>query len=244
MCLVKLAGVAKLMPACNVRVAAKMEVETASAEVQRARRDVMQFLMLNHPVDCGICDKAGECRLQDHQYAYGAPRSRSSEPKHHKRKLHDLTPRIQLDNERCILCSRCVRFTREISRTNPLGIVERGGHAYVERNQDADPVDALLGQRHRAVPHGRAAVARFPVQEPRLVSRAGALGLHRLRARLQRQSVAAQEGVAAALGGRGSEPRDLPGDRVRQSRHQRAVALQQGLRPAQDRRRARARSRR
>jgi NADH-quinone oxidoreductase subunit G len=141
MCLVKLAGVAKLMPACNVRVAAKMEVETASADVQRARRDVMQFLMLNHPVDCGICDKAGECRLQDYQYAYGAPRSRSSEPKHRKRKLYDLTPRIQLDNERCILCSRCVRFTREISRSNLLGIVERGGHAYVERNQDADPAD-------------------------------------------------------------------------------------------------------
>ena len=142
MCLVKVAGVAKLMPACNLGVAAKMEVETASAEVQRARRDVMQFLMLNHPVDCGICDKAGECRLQDHQDAHGTPRSRSCEPKRRKRKLHELTPRIQLDNERCILCSRCVRFTKEISGSNLLGIVERGGHAYVECNQDADPADA------------------------------------------------------------------------------------------------------
>ena len=142
MCLVKVAGMAKLMPACNLPVAAKLEVETASAEVQRARRDVMQFTMLNHPVDCGICDKAGECRLQDHQDAHGAPRSRSSEPKHHKRKLHELTPRLQLDNERCILCSRCVRFTREISRSNLLGIVERGGHAYVERNPDGDASDA------------------------------------------------------------------------------------------------------
>jgi NADH-quinone oxidoreductase subunit G len=142
MCLVKVAGVAKLMPACNLAVAAKMEVETASAEVQRARRDVMQFTMLNHPVDCAICDKAGECTLQDHQDAHGTPRSRSREPKHHKRKLHDLTPRIQLDNERCILCSRCVRFTKEISRSNLLGIVERGGHAYVERNPDADCADA------------------------------------------------------------------------------------------------------
>ena len=142
MCLVKVAGMGKLMPACNLAVAPKMEIETASAEVQRARRDVLQFTMLNHPVDCGICDKAGECTLQDHQYAHGSPRSRSSEPKHHKRKLHDLTPRIQLDNERCILCSRCVRFTKEVSGSNLLGIVERGGHAYVERNPDANIADA------------------------------------------------------------------------------------------------------
>src|SRR6476646_5684797 len=141
MCLVKIEGVSKLMPSCNVSVAANMKADTASADVQRARRDVMQFLMLNHPVDCDICDKAGECRLQDHQYAYGSPRSLSSEPKHHKRKLYDLTPRIQLDNERCILCSRCVRFTKEVSRSNLLGIVERGGHAYIERTEDGDLAD-------------------------------------------------------------------------------------------------------
>jgi len=108
-------------------------VQTATPEVVRARQAVMQFMMLNHPVDCGICDKAGECRLQDYQYAFGLPRSRSNDPKRHKRKLHALSPRIQLDNERCILCSRCVRFTREVSRTNMLGIVERGGHAFVDR---------------------------------------------------------------------------------------------------------------
>jgi len=133
MCLVKVEGVPKLMPACNVNVAAKMKVQTATPEVVRARQAVMQFMMLNHPVDCGICDKAGECRLQDYQYAFGLPRSRSNDPKRHKRKLHALSPRIQLDNERCILCSRCVRFTREVSRTNMLGIVERGGHAFVDR---------------------------------------------------------------------------------------------------------------
>jgi NADH-quinone oxidoreductase subunit G len=137
-CLVKVEGVSKLMPSCNVSVADHMKVDTASAEIQRARREVMQFLALNHPADCDICDKAGECMLQDHLYVHGAPQSRSSEPKHHKRKLHDLTPRIQLDNERCILCSRCVRFTKEISGSNLLGIVERGGHAYIERNDDPD----------------------------------------------------------------------------------------------------------
>ena len=133
MCLVKVVDVPKLMPACTVSVAANMKVETEAPEVMRARQAVLQFQMLNHPVDCGICDKAGECKLQDYQFAYGVPRSRSDEPKHHKRKLHDLSDRIQLDNERCILCSRCVRFTREISKSNALGIVDRGGHSYVER---------------------------------------------------------------------------------------------------------------
>jgi NADH-quinone oxidoreductase subunit G len=102
----------------------------------------MQFLMLNHPVDCGICDKAGECRLQDYEFAYGQPRSRSVEPKRLGRKLHALSSRIQLDNERCILCSRCVRFTREVSRSNMLGIVERGAHSFVERIESVASPDA------------------------------------------------------------------------------------------------------
>ena len=132
MCLVKVNGMPKLQPACNVTVAPNMKVESSVEDVQRARREVMQFILLNHPVDCGICDKAGECRLQDYQHRYGAATSRSVEPKNHFRKLHELSPRISLDNERCILCSRCVRFTREISGSNALGIIERGSHAYVE----------------------------------------------------------------------------------------------------------------
>jgi NADH-quinone oxidoreductase subunit G len=141
LCLVRVEGVPKLMPSCNVRVAQNMKIDTASDEVQRARRDVLQFLALNHPADCPICDKAGECRLQDHLYVHGSPESRSNDPKHHKRKLYELTPRIQLDNERCILCSRCVRFTKEISGSNLLGIVDRGGHSYVERSDDGDSSD-------------------------------------------------------------------------------------------------------
>jgi NADH-quinone oxidoreductase subunit G len=138
-CLVKVEGVGKLMPACNLSAAPNMKVSTLAPEVDRAREQVMQFMMLNHPVDCGICDKAGECRLQDYEFAYGPPRSRSTDAKHHKRKLHDLSPRIQLDNERCILCSRCVRFTREVSKSHMLGIVDRGAHAVVER---VDPTSA------------------------------------------------------------------------------------------------------
>jgi NADH-quinone oxidoreductase subunit G len=99
----------------------------------------MQFITLNHPVDCGICDKAGECRLQDYQVKYG-DEPFAIDPKHHKPKFYDLSDRIVLDEERCILCSRCVRFTREISGTSQLGIVERGSHSRVER-LDGKPFD-------------------------------------------------------------------------------------------------------
>lgn len=133
MCLVKVNGLPKLMPACNLPVAPKMNIETQCDEVTKARKQVMQFILLNHPVDCGICDKAGECTLQDNEFRYGSPESRSVEPKLHQRKLVELSPRISLDNERCILCSRCVRFTREISGSNALGIVDRGCKSFVER---------------------------------------------------------------------------------------------------------------
>ena len=131
-CLVRVNNQPKLAPACNLPVTPNMVVETETEQVKAARENVLQFLFVNHPVDCGICDKAGECRLQDYQHLYGPKQSLVRDPKHHKRKLHDVGPRITLDNERCILCSRCVRFTREISGSNALGIVERGGHSYVE----------------------------------------------------------------------------------------------------------------
>lgn len=132
-CLVKVDGRPKLMPSCNLAVAPGMMVETDTEDVRAARRAVMEFITLNHPGDCGICDKAGECRLQDYHFRYGDEESRSREPKHQQQKFNDLSPRIVLDNERCILCSRCVRFTREVSGSQQLGIVERGNHARVER---------------------------------------------------------------------------------------------------------------
>lgn len=134
-CLVQVNGRPKLMPACNLPITPGMEIETDSEPVRAARRAVMQFITLNHPVDCGICDKAGECRLQEYQVKYG-DEPFAIEPKHHKPKFYDLNDRIVLDDERCILCSRCVRFTREISGTSQLGIVERGSHSRVERLDD------------------------------------------------------------------------------------------------------------
>jgi NADH-quinone oxidoreductase subunit G len=94
-------------------------------------------------VDCGVCDKAGECTLQDYHVAFNGTPSVSHDPKVHATKFYELSERITLDNERCILCSRCVRFTREISRSNALGIVNRGDHSLVrpagDRPLDDDP---------------------------------------------------------------------------------------------------------
>jgi NADH-quinone oxidoreductase subunit G len=101
----------------------------------------MQFITLNHPVDCGICDKAGECKLQDYHFEYNGTASTSREPKVHATKFYDLSPRITLDNERCILCSRCVRFTREISKSRALGIENRGDHSLVRPSEDGSFAD-------------------------------------------------------------------------------------------------------
>lgn len=137
-CLVKVDGRPKLMPSCNLAVAPGMEIETCSEDVLAARQAIMQFIMLNHPGDCGICDKAGECRVQDYHVKYGDHEPISIEPKRRKPKLYDLSPRISLDNERCILCSRCIRFTREVSGSHMLGIIGRGSHSRVARLESMD----------------------------------------------------------------------------------------------------------
>ncbi|MEO8526503.1 MAG: 2Fe-2S iron-sulfur cluster-binding protein, partial [Caldimonas sp.] len=148
--------------ACNMPVAAGMRVRTDSERVRARRKEILQLLTLNHPVDCGICDKAGECKLQDYHYAYNGAASVSHESKVHASKHHLLSERIVLDNERCILCSRCVRFTHEISKSHGLGIQNRGDHSLVravedgafERDPYSDnvidicPVGALLPRQH------------------------------------------------------------------------------------------------
>jgi len=146
--------------ACNMPVSEGMQVLTESEKVRARRKATMQFITLNHPVDCGICDKSGECTLQDYHFQYNGAPSTSTDPKVRSTKFHPLSERIVLDNERCILCSRCVRFTREISKTNALGIKQRGDTSLVRTTEDgaldADPysdnvidicpVGALLGR--------------------------------------------------------------------------------------------------
>ncbi|AGA33612.1 NADH-ubiquinone oxidoreductase chain G [Thioalkalivibrio nitratireducens DSM 14787] len=129
--------------ACNMPVVDGMRVQTDSEPVRAQRKAMLQFILLNHPVDCGICDKAGECTLQDYHYAYNGEPALSQDPKLHSTKFYPLSDRIILDNERCILCSRCVRFTREVSQSNVLGIEYRGDSALVrpaeDRTLDDDP---------------------------------------------------------------------------------------------------------
>jgi len=122
--------------ACNMPVAKGMRVLTDSPRVRARRQQMLQMITLNHPVDCGICDKAGECTLQDYHYQYNGAPSVSRDAKVRATKHHALSERIVLDNERCILCSRCVRFTREISKSDGLGIQDRGDHSLVRAVED------------------------------------------------------------------------------------------------------------
>ncbi len=114
--------------ACATPVSPNMEIYTNTPGVKAMREGVLEFLLINHPLDCPICDQAGECKLQEYSVDYGAAQSRFVEPKVHKPKKVDLGPRIVLDDERCILCTRCIRFTRDIAGDDALGIVNRGSY--------------------------------------------------------------------------------------------------------------------
>ena len=105
-----------------------MEIYTNTPGVKQMREGVLEFLLINHPLDCPICDQAGECKLQEYSVEYGQASSRFVEQKVHKPKHVDLGPRIVLDDERCILCSRCVRFSRDIAGDDALGFVNRGSY--------------------------------------------------------------------------------------------------------------------
>jgi NADH-quinone oxidoreductase subunit G len=113
---------------CAQDVAEGMGVRTNSPLVKECQRGVMEFLLINHPLDCPICDQAGECRLQEFSVEYGTAESRFLEHKVKKPKNVELGPRVTLDDERCILCSRCVRFCQEIAQDDVLGFVDRGSH--------------------------------------------------------------------------------------------------------------------
>jgi NADH-quinone oxidoreductase subunit G len=128
MCLVEVEKMPKLAIACATRVADGMVVKTTSDKVVKARNAVMEFLLINHPLDCPICDEAGECKLQEYSYQYSAGYSRFDEDKTHKPKRLELGPNVVLDVERCIMCSRCIRFSDEIAKQPVLTFTERGTH--------------------------------------------------------------------------------------------------------------------
>lgn len=127
MCLVAQKGQRRLIPACSTIVADGMEIDTEHPEAKDNRRSVMEFLLINHPLDCPTCDEAGECRLQNYTQSYRVTDSRFTERKVTKT-ITNLSENVQFWGNRCIACTRCVRFTNEITGTGELGLFERGSH--------------------------------------------------------------------------------------------------------------------
>jgi NADH-quinone oxidoreductase subunit G len=162
MCLVQVEKLPRLQTACTTPVAADMVVHTTTPDVQSAQNGVLELLLANHPLDCPICDKGGECPLQDNTFQYGPGASRFTEEKRHKEKAFPLGPEIVLDRERCIMCYRCVRFHQEIPGDEALAAVERGadseiatlsGEPYTSifagNTTELCPVGALTSRRYR-----------------------------------------------------------------------------------------------
>jgi NADH-quinone oxidoreductase subunit G len=148
--------------ACATPISPGMEIYTDTPAVKKMREGVLEFLLINHPLDCPICDQAGECKLQEYSVEYGQSASRFVEAKVHKPKRVELGPRIVLDDERCILCTRCIRFTKDIVGDDALGIVNRGSfntltaypgkvfdNNYTLNTVDLCPVGALTSKDFR-----------------------------------------------------------------------------------------------
>ncbi len=131
MCLVEIEKMPKLQIACNTQVAEGMRVLTKSPKVLAVRKAVMEFLLVNHPLDCPICDQAGECWLQDYYMKHNMEESRFEERKEQDRKREVFGPNVVFDGERCIKCTRCVRFLQEVTDTHELSVVQRGDHSTI-----------------------------------------------------------------------------------------------------------------
>ncbi len=158
-CIVKIEKMAKLQTACSTPCAEGMVVTTNSPEVEAARASVFEFLLLNHPLDCPVCDKGGECPLQDFSYSFGPERSRMEFP----RRVFDgegvkadvnFGPTLLLNRNRCILCTRCVRFMREVDGDAQIGIVQRGYGSEIATFEERGVVSLLSGNLMDVCPVG------------------------------------------------------------------------------------------
>lgn len=161
-CLVEIKGSPKPVPSCYTNVADKMEVTTDSPKVLDVRRQMLEFTLLNHPIDCPVCDKAGECSLQRHYFDWDGKLARNEGDKIRKAKVVDVGEHIVLDQERCILCTRCVRVCNEVAKSPDLTIANRGARAilttapghrldnpYSINTVDVCPVGALTSKDFR-----------------------------------------------------------------------------------------------
>ena len=131
LCVVDVERMPKLVNSCSIKAADGMVVRTESEEISRVRRSMLEFLLINHPLDCAYCDKAGECELQDAVMQYGPPSGRFMEEKRKVPESHD-DPVLSRNMERCIVCSRCVRMCDEVQGASAIGMINRGGNTVVE----------------------------------------------------------------------------------------------------------------
>ena len=161
--------VPKLVPACQTPAKDLTVLVTDSPKVKEHQRMIMEYLLLNHPLDCPVCDQAGECGLQDYSFRYGQSVHRFVEERTvNPRK--DVGPLIQLNQDRCIMCTRCVRFTREISQTGELQVMRRGNHAEIDIFPGRAGRQPAGRQRRRPLPGRCPARQRLPAQAAGLVS--------------------------------------------------------------------------
>jgi NADH-quinone oxidoreductase subunit G len=132
MCMVEIEGQKRPQIACDTPVKDGMIVRTMGKNIEKVRRDILELELINHPIDCPTCDQAGECKLQDYYMLSGFYESRINvEAKNHARKRIDLGSNVMLDEERCVLCTRCVRFCSKITKTNELGVINRADHSVI-----------------------------------------------------------------------------------------------------------------
>src|SRR6266516_2123316 len=146
MCLVEVKGTPKLLPACATPVTDNMEIRTDTQRIHEAVRYAMEFLLLHHPIDCPVCDQSGECWLQDYYMAHAGHDSRYPlGQKTRRKKAFDLGPLVKLDQERCILCTRCVRFTRNVTKTNEIQVFSRGHNSEIGVFEDKPLINPYSG---------------------------------------------------------------------------------------------------
>jgi NADH-quinone oxidoreductase subunit G len=145
MCLVEVEGIPKLQTSCSTPVRDGMVVHTRTDQVKHAQSAVVEFLLVNHPLDCPVCDKGGECPLQDISMGWGPGKSRMTDQKRHFEKPIELSPLVAIDRERCILCYRCVRFSQEVAEDEQLQLLERGDRTFVGTFDDRPYVAPFHG---------------------------------------------------------------------------------------------------
>jgi NADH-quinone oxidoreductase subunit G len=143
-----------LQPACMIDVAPDMKVDTESAATKKAQDGVLEFLLINHPLDCPVCDKGGECPLQDNAYAYGPGESRFVEEKRHYEKPIPISDLVYLDRERCILCDRCTRFANEVAGDSLIAFINRGSQTEVNTFPDHPFASYFSGNTVQICPVG------------------------------------------------------------------------------------------